>query len=231
MVQRSSPRSLSRTRRHLPRLPRSLCAPVPSHQRQPPHSWGIRPNQLDAAAIGAPASAPAPPTPPLKRQRRKKNYRRREQKQQQQLSDKIVGHVLLQRLLGRLDSRSNDQTALTDTVVLELGELSIAFFNSDLSSLTVPPFILFSQSLTKFFSCWTTRPPIFTVAAHKFDSAKRQNDSRSEQFGNKKKSPNSFLRELFLGSGIALLLDHFPCSKLAFIAPQPSARRASSSYI
>ncbi|EHK44820.1 hypothetical protein TRIATDRAFT_152029 [Trichoderma atroviride IMI 206040] len=91
---------------------------------------------------------------------------------------------------------------------------SIASFNGDLSSLTAPPFILSSQSLTEFSSYWATHPPIFTAAAHESDPAKRamlvlkwflstlkhQYASRSEQFGNEKKPLNPFLGELFLGS-------------------------------
>ncbi|KAH6609868.1 hypothetical protein Trco_003214 [Trichoderma cornu-damae] len=91
---------------------------------------------------------------------------------------------------------------------------SIASFNGDLSSLTAPPFILSSQSLTEFSSYWATHPPIFTAAAAESDPAKRamlvlkwflstlkhQYASRSEQFGNEKKPLNPFLGELFLGS-------------------------------
>ncbi|PNP44136.1 hypothetical protein TGAMA5MH_04423 [Trichoderma gamsii] len=91
---------------------------------------------------------------------------------------------------------------------------SIASFNGDLSSLTAPPFILSSQSLTEFSSYWATHPPILTAAAHESDPAKRamlvlkwflstlkhQYASRSEQFGNEKKPLNPFLGELFLGS-------------------------------
>lgn len=91
---------------------------------------------------------------------------------------------------------------------------SIASFNGDLSSLTAPPFILSSQSLTEFSSYWATHPPIFTAAAAEPDAAKRamlvlkwflstlkhQYASRSEQFGNEKKPLNPFLGELFLGS-------------------------------
>ncbi|KAL5093292.1 hypothetical protein Trisim1_011096 [Trichoderma cf. simile WF8] len=91
---------------------------------------------------------------------------------------------------------------------------SIASFNGDLSSLTAPPFILSSQSLTEFSSYWATHPPILTAAANEADPAKRamlvlkwflstlkhQYASRSEQFGNEKKPLNPFLGELFLGS-------------------------------
>ncbi|KAM4066999.1 oxysterol-binding protein [Hirsutella rhossiliensis] len=91
---------------------------------------------------------------------------------------------------------------------------SIASFNGDLSSLTAPPFILSSQSLTEFSSYWATHPPIFAAPAAESDPAKRamlvlkwflstlkhQYASRSEQFGNEKKPLNPFLGELFLGS-------------------------------
>jgi hypothetical protein len=91
---------------------------------------------------------------------------------------------------------------------------SIASFNGDLSSLTAPPFILSSQSLTEFSSYWATHPPILTAPAAESDPAKRavlvlkwflstlkhQYASRSEQFGNEKKPLNPFLGELFLGT-------------------------------
>ncbi|KAL6863646.1 hypothetical protein J3F83DRAFT_199021 [Trichoderma novae-zelandiae] len=91
---------------------------------------------------------------------------------------------------------------------------SIASFNGDLSSLTAPPFILSSQSLTEFSSYWATHPPLLTAAATEPDPARRamlvlkwflstlkhQYASRSEQFGNEKKPLNPFLGELFLGS-------------------------------
>jgi len=91
---------------------------------------------------------------------------------------------------------------------------SIASFNGDLSSLTAPPFILSSQSLTEFSAYWATHPPILTAPVHEPNPAKRtalvlkwflstlkhQYASRSEQFGNEKKPLNPFLGELFLGS-------------------------------
>ncbi|EGR45270.1 uncharacterized protein TRIREDRAFT_68492 [Trichoderma reesei QM6a] len=91
---------------------------------------------------------------------------------------------------------------------------SIASFNGDLSSLTAPPFILSSQSLTEFSSYWATHPPLLTAAAAEPDPARRamlvlkwflstlkhQYASRSEQFGNEKKPLNPFLGELFLGT-------------------------------
>jgi hypothetical protein len=91
---------------------------------------------------------------------------------------------------------------------------SIASFNGDLSSLTAPPFILSSQSLTEFSAYWATHPNLLVAPAAESDPAKRamlvlkwfistlkhQYASRSEQFGNEKKPLNPFLGELFLGT-------------------------------
>ncbi|KAI5862557.1 Oxysterol-binding protein [Durotheca rogersii] len=90
---------------------------------------------------------------------------------------------------------------------------SIASFNGDLSSLTAPPFILSSTSLTEFSSYWCEHPSVFAAPAREPDPAKRallvlkwflttlkqQYASRSEQYGNEKKPLNPFLGELFLG--------------------------------
>ncbi|KAI5921591.1 hypothetical protein F4810DRAFT_677769 [Camillea tinctor] len=90
---------------------------------------------------------------------------------------------------------------------------SIASFNGDLSSLTAPPFILSSTSLTEFSSYWAEHPSVFAAPAKEEDPAKRallvlkwflttlkqQYASRSEQYGNEKKPLNPFLGELFLG--------------------------------
>ena len=90
---------------------------------------------------------------------------------------------------------------------------SIASFNGDLSSLTAPPFILSSTSLTEFSSYWCEHPTIFVAPAAEKDPAKRamlvvkwflstlkqQYASRSEQYGNEKKPLNPFLGEIFLG--------------------------------
>lgn len=90
---------------------------------------------------------------------------------------------------------------------------SIASFNGDLSSLTAPPFILSSTSLTEFSSYWCEHPSVFAAPAKEADAAKRaslvlkwflttlkqQYASRSEQYGNEKKPLNPFLGELFLG--------------------------------
>ncbi|GKT63355.1 oxysterol-binding protein [Colletotrichum tofieldiae] len=87
---------------------------------------------------------------------------------------------------------------------------SIASFNGDLSSLTAPPFILSSTSLTEFSSYWCEHPSIFAAPAKEADPAKRallvtkwfittlkqQYASRSEQYGNEKKPLNPFLGEL-----------------------------------
>ncbi|KAH9886898.1 Oxysterol-binding protein [Xylariomycetidae sp. FL2044] len=90
---------------------------------------------------------------------------------------------------------------------------SIASFNGDLSSLTAPPFILSSTSLTEFSSYWCEHPSVFAAPAKEKDPAKRallvlkwflttlkqQYASRSEQYGNEKKPLNPFLGELFIG--------------------------------
>lgn len=90
---------------------------------------------------------------------------------------------------------------------------SIASFNGDLSSLTAPPFILGTTSLTEFSAYWTEHPSIFVAPASEPDPAKRallvlkwflstlkqQYSSRNEKFGSEKKPLNPFLGELFLG--------------------------------
>ncbi|RYP70394.1 hypothetical protein DL771_005515 [Monosporascus sp. 5C6A] len=90
---------------------------------------------------------------------------------------------------------------------------SISSFNGDLSSLTAPPFILSSTSLTEFSSYWAEHPAVFAAPAREPDPAKRallvlkwflttlkqQYASRSEKYGNEKKPLNPFLGELFLG--------------------------------
>ena len=93
---------------------------------------------------------------------------------------------------------------------------SIATFSGDLSSLTAPPFILSSTSLTEFSSYWAKHPSIFVAPAAEKDPQKRallvlkwflatlklQYASRSEKFGNEKKPLNPFLGELFLGKSV-----------------------------
>lgn len=90
---------------------------------------------------------------------------------------------------------------------------SIASFNGDLSSLTAPPFILGTTSLTEFSAYWTEHPSIFVAPALEPDPAKRallvlkwflstlkqQYSSRSDKFGSEKKPLNPFLGEVFLG--------------------------------
>lgn len=90
---------------------------------------------------------------------------------------------------------------------------SIASFNGDLSSLTAPPFILSTTSLTEFSSYWAEHPSVFVAPAAEKDPAKRamlvlkwflttlkqQYASRSENLGSEKKPLNPFLGELFLG--------------------------------
>ena len=90
---------------------------------------------------------------------------------------------------------------------------SISSFSGDLSSLTAPPFILSSTSLTEFSSYWAEHPSIFVAPADESDPAKRallvlkwflstlkqQYSSRNEKLGSEKKPLNPFLGELFLG--------------------------------
>ncbi|GKZ84024.1 oxysterol binding protein [Aspergillus niger] len=90
---------------------------------------------------------------------------------------------------------------------------SIASFNGDLSSLTAPPFILSSTSLTEYSAYWAEHPALFVAAAKEADPEKRalavlkwflstlhqQYCSRSEKLGSEKKPLNPFLGELFLG--------------------------------
>jgi len=91
---------------------------------------------------------------------------------------------------------------------------SMASFNGDLSSLTAPPFILSSQSLTEFSSYWATHPTVLIAPSSEPDPAKRamlvlkwflstlkhQYAARSDAYGNEKKPLNPFLGELFLGT-------------------------------
>ena len=90
---------------------------------------------------------------------------------------------------------------------------SISSFNGDLSSLTAPPFILGTTSLTEFSSYWAEHPGVFVAPAAEPDPAKRallvlkwflstlksQYSSRSDKLGSEKKPLNPFLGELFLG--------------------------------
>ncbi|EEH44389.2 uncharacterized protein PADG_00678 [Paracoccidioides brasiliensis Pb18] len=90
---------------------------------------------------------------------------------------------------------------------------SIASFNGDLSSLTAPPFILSSTSLTEYSAYWAEHPRLFVAPAKEPDPQKRallvlkwflstlhqQYCTRSEKLGTEKKPLNPFLGELFLG--------------------------------
>ncbi|GAB1203424.1 hypothetical protein APSETT445_002059 [Aspergillus pseudonomiae] len=90
---------------------------------------------------------------------------------------------------------------------------SIASFNGDLSSLTAPPFILSSTSLTEFSAYWAEHPHLLVAPATEVDPEKRalavlkwfistlhqQYCTRSEKLGSEKKPLNPFLGELFLG--------------------------------
>lgn len=90
---------------------------------------------------------------------------------------------------------------------------SIASFNGDLSSMTAPPFILGTTSLTEFSAYWTEHPDVFVAPASEPDPAKRallvlkwflstlksSYSSRNDKFGSEKKPLNPFLGELFLG--------------------------------
>lgn len=93
---------------------------------------------------------------------------------------------------------------------------AIASFNGDLSTLTAPPFILSTTSLTEYSAYWTEHPSIFVAPATEPDPAKRallvlkwflstlkqQYSSRSEKLGSEKKPLNPFLGELFLGKWV-----------------------------
>ncbi|KAI9681978.1 MAG: Oxysterol binding protein [Caeruleum heppii] len=90
---------------------------------------------------------------------------------------------------------------------------SIASFSGDLSSLTAPPFILSTTSLTEYSSYWAEHPSLFVAPAAEKDPAKRallvlkwflstlkqQYSSRNEKLGSEKKPLNPFLGELFVG--------------------------------
>ncbi|KAL8697675.1 MAG: hypothetical protein Q9201_007008 [Fulgogasparrea decipioides] len=90
---------------------------------------------------------------------------------------------------------------------------SIASFNGDLSSMTAPPFILGTLSLTEFSAYWTQHPSVFVAPAAEQDPAKRallvlkwflstlkpSYSTRNDKYGSEKKPLNPFLGELFLG--------------------------------
>ena len=91
---------------------------------------------------------------------------------------------------------------------------TISSFNGDLWSLTAPPFILSSTSLTEYSAYWAEHPELFIAPAKEATAEKRavlvlkwflstlrqQYCSRSEKLGSEKKPLNPFLGELFLGS-------------------------------
>lgn len=112
---------------------------------------------------------------------------------------------------------------------------SIASFSGDLSSLTAPPFILSSTSLTEFSSYWAEHPAIFVAPAAEKDPQKRallvlkwflstlkqQYASRSDKFGNEKKPLNPFLGELFLGKWVdAAGTTELVSEQVRYIVPQ-----------
>jgi len=88
----------------------------------------------------------------------------------------------------------------------------MASFSGDLSTLTAPPFILSSTSLTEYSSYWISEPSIFTTLAKESDperravlvlkwfisTLKQQYSSRNEKLGSEKKPLNPFLGEIFL---------------------------------
>lgn len=93
---------------------------------------------------------------------------------------------------------------------------SIASFNGDLSSLTAPPFILSSTSLSEYSQYWAEHPDLFlqpsfmtgdnrelermlAVVKWFISTLKSQYCSRSESMGSEKKPLNPLLGELFVG--------------------------------
>lgn len=91
---------------------------------------------------------------------------------------------------------------------------SIASFNGDLSSMTAPPFILSTTSLTEYSAYWAEQPSLLSAPSAEPSAARRallvhhwflstlrgQYSSRAEKLGSEKKPLNPFLGELFLGS-------------------------------
>jgi hypothetical protein len=90
---------------------------------------------------------------------------------------------------------------------------NISSFSGDLSSLTAPPFILSSTSLTEYSAYWVSHPDLLKTIPQEGDPQKRaalvlkwflstlksQYSSRNEKLGSEKKPLNPFLGELFLG--------------------------------
>ena len=97
--------------------------------------------------------------------------------------------------------------------IADIPKQSIASFNGDLSSMTAPPFILGTLSLTEFSAYWTQHPSVFVAPAAEKDPAKRallvlkwflstlkpSYSTRNDKYGSEKKPLNPFLGELFLG--------------------------------
>ncbi|MCJ1281678.1 Oxysterol binding protein, partial [Xylographa opegraphella] len=97
---------------------------------------------------------------------------------------------------------------------------SIASFNGDLASLTAPPFILGTISLTEFSGYWAENPASFVSPARGttpeeraklvlrwfLTTLKQQYCSRSDSEGNEKKPLNPFLGELHIGQWPSVLV-------------------------
>jgi len=93
---------------------------------------------------------------------------------------------------------------------------SLASYNGDIASMTAPPFIVGTISLTEFSAYWAEHPSVFVAPAAEPDPARRamlvlkwflstlkqQYCSRSDTQGNEKKPINPFLGELFLGKWV-----------------------------
>ncbi|KAG8525952.1 uncharacterized protein KY384_000714 [Bacidia gigantensis] len=112
---------------------------------------------------------------------------------------------------------------------------ALASYNGDIASLTAPPFILGTTSLTEFSAYWTEHPSIFVAPATEQDPEKRallvlkwflttlkqSYSSRSDKYGTEKKPLNPFLGELFLGkwddeAGTTHLLQGYNGQKVSF---------------
>ncbi|TGZ81495.1 Oxysterol-binding protein [Ascodesmis nigricans] len=116
---------------------------------------------------------------------------------------------------------------------------TITSFNGDLASLTAPPFILSSTSLTEYSSYWAEHPDLFVAPA--LDSSpqqralhvlkwflstlKQQYSSRNEKLGSEKKPLNPFLGELFLGHW-----DHPTAGRTELISEQVSHHPPVTAY-
>lgn len=119
------------------------------------------------------------------------------------------------RLKVRMDGLHKGETAVLIGMCSSTDDLrqSVASFSGDLSSLTAPPFILSTTSLTEYSAYWAEQPSLLVAPAKEKDPEKRmflvvkwflstlkqQYASRSEKLGSEKKPLNPFLGELFLG--------------------------------